>query len=111
MQKIISTREIQKIIARILTCMKVASSILITDLILSYWSTASLSINVAMYVFVILFKLLMYYTFEIILKVEKTESTGVLRISMHGDKDHSTDFILPDHYAGAGLRRISLIAM
>jgi hypothetical protein len=34
----------------------------------------------------------------------------VLRISMHGDTDHSTDFILPDHYAGAGLRRISLIA-
>jgi hypothetical protein len=101
----------QKNIARILICMKVASSILITDLILLYWSTASLSVNFTKYVFVILFKMLMYYTlFEIILKVEKTDSTGVLRISMRGDKDHSTDFILPDHYAGAGLRRISLIA-
>jgi hypothetical protein len=107
-----SSYVMQKIVAIILICTKVASSTLIIDLFLTYWCTASFEIYVPVYAFVALLKLLLYsIVLKFALKIEKTESTGAFKISIHGDNNPFTVITLPDHYEVAGLRNISLIAM
>ena len=102
----------QKIVATILICTKVASSTLIIDLFLTYWCTASFEIYVPAYAVVTLLKLLLYaFVLKFALKIEKTESTGAFKISIHGNNNPSTVITLQDHYEVAGLRNVSLIAM
>jgi hypothetical protein len=100
--------------AMALVCLKVASSILITYLSLSYWYTTALEMRFPVYIFafISISKMLMYYAlFEISLKIERNESTGATTISMHGDKEHSSGFVLPEHFAVAGVSKLCLIAM
>jgi hypothetical protein len=102
----------QRNIAMALVCLKVASSILITYLSLSYWYTTALEINFPIYAFVSISKMLMYYAlFEISLRIKRNESTGAMTISMHGDNDHTSDILVFDHFAVAGVSKLCLIAM
>lgn len=89
--------------------MKIASSLLLNGLILVYWNTQALGLDLPLYLFVLILKVLMYHIlFEKNLKIERRDIPGAVIISFSGENNRSFDYVVPDHYL---LLKISLIAM